>query len=226
MPSTLVVISAVGLLHLALAAGSAPTQLHLACGADPATSMTFSWASTSGEDASTVRIWSADGAFNRSFTDESGGSAYTITSKERETYTSPFIHHVRTTGLSPETTYTYVVGGEGSTSAQARFTTAPETGAMPRANHGNGHALGGPLTFGVIGDLGQTTDSASTVAHLQMEEDGAWRSKKEGQGHDNNHHDPPHHRQRHHRRHHQRHHPYHHTSIATYPRGRPLVCRL
>ena len=163
---------AAALLHLV--GGSAPSQVHLATGADPATSMSFSWATTTASSpSSNVRIWNDDLAFNQTFSGASG-SAYTITSMTDVEYSSPFIHHVRATGLVSETTYTYqIIGSDGSDSSPIyQFKTAPEAGSMPRKNFGNGHAQGdGPLTFGVIGDLGQTSDSASTVAHLQMEED-------------------------------------------------------
>ena len=64
-------------------------------------------------------------------------------------YTSPVIHSVTLTGLAPDTAYTIGIDGLLSPSV---FTTAP--------------AVGDAITFGVVGDLGQTGNSSATVDAL------------------------------------------------------------
>lgn len=70
-------------------------------------------------------------------------------------YTSPFLHHTPLSGLPLATTIYYQVGGGASGwSSVMNFTTHP----------GVGPAV--PLRFAVVGDLGQTTNSVDTVAHI------------------------------------------------------------
>ncbi|KAH7281039.1 hypothetical protein KP509_36G026900 [Ceratopteris richardii] len=67
-------------------------------------------------------------------------------------YTSGFIHHCTLDNLEYGTRYFYKLG-EGNVSREFWFTTPPESGPDV------------PYTFGVIGDLGQTADSNTTVDH-------------------------------------------------------------
>lgn len=71
-------------------------------------------------------------------------------------YTSPFLHAVTLSGLSPRTQYYYKVGDvdAGVTSDVFSFTTMPNTGPDV------------PVTFSIIGDLGQTDDSHTTSQHV------------------------------------------------------------
>ncbi|KAL2653087.1 hypothetical protein R1flu_021215 [Riccia fluitans] len=76
-----------------------------------------------------------------------------------DNYTSGIIHHVRLTGLKPETKYYYQVGDPylGAMSHELSFTTLPLAG--PKSF---------PARIGVIGDLGLTYNSTSTLDHLMM----------------------------------------------------------
>jgi hypothetical protein len=67
-------------------------------------------------------------------------------------YLSPHIHHARVTGLEPGKTYFYRVGNETSRSSLFNFTT------LPSVNY--------PFKFGLVADLGQSTNSSDTVDQL------------------------------------------------------------
>ncbi|KVH90975.1 Alkaline phosphatase D-related protein [Cynara cardunculus var. scolymus] len=73
-----------------------------------------------------------------------------------QNYTSGIIHHVQLTGLSPDTIYYYRCGDPsiGAMSDVFRFKTMPVSGpkSYPR--------------IGIVGDLGLTYNSTSTVSHL------------------------------------------------------------
>ncbi len=86
-------------------------------------------------------------------------SARARTSQYNDTkYTSPFIYHFVMAALAPSTRYYYQCGATtGSASAVLSFTTAPAVGAST------------PLVVGLIGDLGQTSDSAVTVQHMMAD---------------------------------------------------------
>lgn len=71
-------------------------------------------------------------------------------------YTSPFLHHALIGGLAPATKYYYTVGSadECGVSDEMSFTSNPGPGA--------------PYVFGLLGDPGQTSNSASTFKHIQQ----------------------------------------------------------
>jgi acid phosphatase type 7 len=133
-------------------------------GPSASTDMTFSWVTSDSDSTSSqVEIWNEDKSFSQIFSGDDG-SSYDITSLTHVYYVSPIIHHVRVTNaLNPDTLYYYHVGTEDQWSSDFTFTTAPVPGYLPSGSNG--------LVFGVIGDLGQTTDSQQTVAHLKMESD-------------------------------------------------------
>jgi len=70
-------------------------------------------------------------------------------------YRSGHIHHVLLDGLTPNTRYFYYCGGDIEVTSE--FTTLPM-----------GESEGGqrPMILGIIGDLGQTADSKSTIEHI------------------------------------------------------------
>jgi hypothetical protein len=68
-------------------------------------------------------------------------------------YTSGFIHHVVIAGLEFNTKYYYKIGHGTDGAREFFFTTPPAPGPDT------------PYTFGAIGDLGQTYDSAATLEH-------------------------------------------------------------
>jgi hypothetical protein len=93
-------------------------------------------------------------------------------------YTSDWIHNTTITGLSPGTTYAYVING----TFAGTFTTAPVAGALPSATAAtaaegstSGSSATGaasstrPLVVSVVGDLGQTTDSFRTLKHMMQD---------------------------------------------------------
>lgn len=70
-------------------------------------------------------------------------------------YTSPYLYHVNVTGLTPATQYYYQVGDSTSGLSDIfSFTSHPGVGAD--LTH----------TFAIVGDLGQTNNSQSTVKHI------------------------------------------------------------
>jgi len=124
-------------------------QRFLNFGQEPATQMWVSWASTDASSAqdATVSYGTSPAALGEAVTGESltyafGGAAYT----------SPYLHHALLTGLSSGTTYFYVVGGTCGNSSVANFTTAVNKST--------------PMRLAVFGDIGQTANSANTLAHI------------------------------------------------------------
>jgi hypothetical protein len=90
----------------------------------------------------------------------SPGSLTTVTGPapsqyKAPSYTSPYLYHVTLSGLTPGTQYYYQVGDATSgKSALQSFKAHPGVGADI------------PTTVAVIGDPGQTDNSASTYAHV------------------------------------------------------------
>lgn len=147
-----------------------PTQVHIAVGHDAATSVTVSMV-TAENEVGQVHI-RKDGTGDVRVVNGTTPLNYTTTSiSTGRTYSSDFIHHIDVIGLEPETTYLYSVGLQKTYQngfyplGEFNFTTAPSVGFFP------GYAHDQPLTFAVIGDLGQTSDSASTVDHILAEPD-------------------------------------------------------
>jgi Purple acid Phosphatase, N-terminal domain/Calcineurin-like phosphoesterase len=106
------------------ASGSAdgtPEQIHLTWGADPATSVTVSWASPGEATGPRVRLTRGGGfgrtvpAIQRTYTDGINGEIV-------------WTYHAEISGLAPDTGYSYTVTADNDSSAQpftADFTTAP-----------------------------------------------------------------------------------------------------
>ena len=131
----------------AIAQAGGPEQLSLAFGATP-DAMTVTWLTSDTSAQTVVRYGTASGKLTQAATG-APGAAYSCGG-----YTSGAIHLVTLTGLAPATKYYYEVGPVGAASAEASFTSSPGVGPLF------------PYAFGVIGDLGQTANSASTVAHV------------------------------------------------------------
>lgn len=154
--------------HLQLAASVAcpsVTQVHLAGGAESATSMTVSYTSPK-ECDSAVNFGLSATDLSSSASNPSGPSQYTHTSKDFGSYTSNYLHHITLTGLSPATTYHYGIPTCSEfanicspADAVFSFTTAPLPGAAF------------PTKFAIVGDLGQTANSLSTVMHIHEDSD-------------------------------------------------------
>lgn len=83
------------------------------------------------------------------------GISYTFNSKAYGSYQSGWIHHVTLTGLEAETVYYYQVGNRDLSQGISRlfsFSTLP--------------AAGSPSTLAILGDIGQTLDSATTATRI------------------------------------------------------------
>ncbi|CAM6102604.1 unnamed protein product [Calypogeia fissa] len=107
--------------------------------------MQVSWI-TSDAGASTVDYGMSSGSYTH--TAKGSSSSYTY-----ERYTSGNIHFVRIGPLADNTTYFYRVGG---VAPEFSFKTPPPAG--PNV----------PITFAVVGDLGQTANTQSTLDHIQQ----------------------------------------------------------
>lgn len=134
------------LLLVSMATASKPIHVHLAAGHTPEC-MTVSWACT---EASAPEHWPvsyshhADTGHRTVYGER---SSYTT----GEGYTSPWLYHTSMCGLEPNTQYKYTIaGGE----PELSFRTLPEIGSRD------------PLRMAVLGDLGQTPDSLSTIQHM------------------------------------------------------------
>lgn len=159
--ATLLVASAA--VALAASGGKTPEQIHLAFGHSHS-EFTVSWA-TQEQAGSDVQY----GVTSTLGSQVSGQTAapYTVMMIPKDTYngfqnyTSEYMHHVTITGLEPNTTYYYSCGDltDGTMSGTFSFVTLPLEGSPA------------PITFSVVGDLGQTTDSVQTVNHMMEEVD-------------------------------------------------------
>ena len=130
-----------------IGAAGGPEQLSLALGATPDV-MVVSWLTNGTGAQSIVRFGTSSGVLTQTATG-AAGVAYKCGG-----YTSGAIHMVSLTGLSPATRYYYEVGAAGAGSSERSFVSSPGIGAIY------------PYTLGAIGDLGQTANSAATVAHI------------------------------------------------------------
>lgn len=83
---------------------------------------------------------------------------YSYTSPYVGKYTSGYIHHVKLEKLIPNQVYYYQVGVEGDKSNDFSFVTPPSVREDAK------------IVFGVVGDLGQTSDSNSTMWHVMSKQ--------------------------------------------------------
>ncbi|KAF2909021.1 hypothetical protein DAI22_12g225200 [Oryza sativa Japonica Group] len=111
------------------------------------TAMTVSWVTANELGSNTVRYGSSPEKLDRAA--EGSHTRY-----DYFNYTSGFIHHCTLTGLTHATKYYYAMGFD-HTVRTFSFTTPPKP------------APDAPFKFGLIGDLGQTFDSNSTLAHYE-----------------------------------------------------------
>ena len=128
---------------------NAPQQVHIGLADQTGTSMFVSWVTVEAEGNSTVLYGLAADKLDLA-------AEGTITRYTYYNYTSGYIHHATLTNLQHGTRYHYAVGvGVGDTVRTFWFTTPPAPGPDV------------PLRLGLIGDLGQTADSNSTLAHYE-----------------------------------------------------------
>ncbi|KAG7389626.1 hypothetical protein PHYPSEUDO_010023 [Phytophthora pseudosyringae] len=143
--------------HVALAGEVATTSYSAIRTPSAATSetrlgMTISWATDAKTATSSVRYGLSKSDLSTAQQAEEPCEQYDFCS-----YTSPWLHHVTIPGdkLESDTTYYYQCGDEtGGWSAVYSFKTAVPVGSEA------------PLTFGIVGDLGQTEYSEQTIRHL------------------------------------------------------------
>ncbi|KAL3699279.1 hypothetical protein R1sor_017301 [Riccia sorocarpa] len=125
---------------------NAPQQVHITQGDYEGNAVIVSWVTTEEPGDSKVYYGKEPGS---NYTDYVVGTAGTYSFYN---YTSGFIHHSTISGLEFNTKYYYTLGA-GQSPREFWFVTPPES------------ELDTPYTFGVIGDLGQTFDSLSTLQH-------------------------------------------------------------
>jgi hypothetical protein len=160
----------VGSLAAAASAGDAisdghggPSSIHLALARAPEDgngvsdyAMVASWSTDF--EAESILFYGTDRHF---LSERAHGSSTQYTYEPRiptqQLYVSPVLHHATTGALLPSTKYYYRVGDEAlGISALQTFTTPPAVGAPG-------------MSFAVVGDVGQTEDSMSTLSSLLQE---------------------------------------------------------
>ncbi|GMH13465.1 hypothetical protein Nepgr_015306 [Nepenthes gracilis] len=129
---------------------NAPQQVHITQGDHEGKAVIVSWVTPDTEGSKKVVYWTDDGKHKEKRKAESHVTRY-----KYYNYTSGYIHHCTIKHLEYNTKYYYEVG-RGTSARTFWFTTPPEVGPDV------------PYTFGLIGDLGQTYDSNSTLTHYQM----------------------------------------------------------
>lgn len=135
-----------------------PSQISLSFGPDGFSSMNVTWVTDN-------RLAHAELKYGTESTHivakvQGSTTFYHFASVANETQGSGGIHHATLTGLEPLTTYYYQVGDVAADvwSDVRSFTTLPAPGSLKD-----------PFSFAVIGDLGQTSDSKTTI--MQMAQD-------------------------------------------------------
>ncbi|XP_055960427.1 bifunctional purple acid phosphatase 26-like isoform X3 [Mercurialis annua] len=124
---------------------NAPQQLHITQGDYDGKAVIISWVTADEPGSNSVEY----GTLEKRYEFHARGSVKNYTFYN---YTSGYIHHCLVDGLKYDTKYYYKIG-EGDSSREFWFRTPPEID--PDA----------PYTFGIIGDLGQTYNSLSTLEH-------------------------------------------------------------
>ncbi|KAM3261458.1 hypothetical protein ACQJBY_052238 [Aegilops geniculata] len=126
---------------------NAPQQVHITLGDQTGTAMTVSWVTASELGNGTVRYGPSP---DKMYMSAQG----THTRYDYFNYTSGFIHHCTLRNLKHGVKYYYAMGF-GHTVRTFSFTAPPKPGPDV------------PFKFGLIGDLGQTFDSNSTLSHYE-----------------------------------------------------------
>jgi len=130
------------------------SQIHIAQGINPS-SMTISWV-TIDDCYSHVKYGTNDNSLENIVYGSSLSYEFYYIDKY---YKSGYIHHVLLTELKPFTSYYYQCGDfkDKVISNILTFKTLPEIGDPTE------------ITFGILGDIGQTVHSVSTINHLMKE---------------------------------------------------------
>ncbi|WOK95079.1 phosphoenolpyruvate phosphatase [Canna indica] len=124
---------------------NAPEQVHITQGDYDGKAVIITWVTNS--EPGTSEVWYGTAENKYEFKAQGTTTNYTFYD-----YKSGIIHHCLVDGLEYNTKYYYKIG-TGSSAREFWFQTPPEVN--PDA----------PYTFGIIGDLGQTYNSLSTLEH-------------------------------------------------------------
>ncbi|KAK4746598.1 hypothetical protein SAY87_025635 [Trapa incisa] len=127
---------------------NAPQQVHITQGDLVGKAVIVSWVTVDEPGSSVVRYWSDHTTRKK----EAKGKYKTY---KLYSYTSGYIHHCSVRNLEYNTKYYYEVGID-HTVRTFWFVTPPEVGPDV------------PYTFGLIGDLGQSYDSNTTLTHYEQ----------------------------------------------------------
>lgn len=124
---------------------NAPQQVHITQGDYDGKAVIISWVTPDEPGSNTVKYGTSENSYDFS-------AEGTVTNYTFYKYKSGYIHHCLVDGLEYDSKYYYKIG-EGDSSRVFWFQTPPEID--PDASY----------TFGIIGDLGQTYNSLSTLEH-------------------------------------------------------------
>ncbi|KAK9947495.1 hypothetical protein M0R45_003118 [Rubus argutus] len=127
---------------------NAPQQVHITQGDYDGRAVIISWVTADEPGTSKVQYGTSEKNFE--FTAEGTVTNYTFYE-----YKSGYIHHCHVDGLEHDTKYYYKIGS-GDSSREFWFITPPKIN--PDASY----------KFGIIGDLGQTFNSLSTLEHYMQ----------------------------------------------------------
>lgn len=127
---------------------NAPQQVHITQGDYDGKAVIISWVTPDEPGTSQVRYGTSEKKYD--FAAEGKFKNYTFYN-----YTSGYIHHCLVDNLEYDTKYYYQIGN-GQSARQFWFQTPPKIGPDV------------PYKFGIIGDLGQTYNSLSTVEHYMQ----------------------------------------------------------
>ncbi|KAE8730388.1 Purple acid phosphatase 2 [Hibiscus syriacus] len=127
---------------------NAPQQVHITQGDHVGKAVIVSWVTQDEPGSNTVVFWKENSNEKRKTEGE-------VKTYKFHKYTSGYIHHCIIRNLEYNTKYYYEIGDSDS-NRKFWFTTPPPV--SPDA----------PYTFGIIGDLGQTFDSNSTITHYEQ----------------------------------------------------------
>lgn len=127
---------------------NAPQQVHITQGNYDGNAVIVSWLTTNEPGLSKVQYGTSEKKYD--FSADGKMTNYTFYN-----YKSGYIHHCLVDGLEHDTKYYYKIG-IGDSSREFWFQTPPKV--EPDA----------PYTFGIIGDLGQTYNSLSTLEHYMQ----------------------------------------------------------
>ncbi|XP_008242837.1 PREDICTED: bifunctional purple acid phosphatase 26 [Prunus mume] len=127
---------------------NAPQQVHITQGDYDGKAVIISWVTPDEPGTSKVQYGTSENGYELS-------AEGIVTNYTFYKYKSGYIHHCLVDGLEHDTKYYYKIGS-GDSSREFWFTTPPKIDPNSR------------YTFGIIGDLGQTFNSLSTLEHYMQ----------------------------------------------------------